>query len=44
MSKTFSQESSDAFHELYKFGISLNKKTHQLVLTDCFEKNFQEMT
>jgi len=30
--------------ELYKVGITQNKKPHQRVLTDCFEKNVEEKT
>jgi len=40
--KTFSQENPEAF--LNFFAITQNKKPHQRVLTDCFEKNFEEKT
>jgi len=43
MSKTFSQESSEVFLNFTKSALR-RKKTHQRVLTDCFEKNFEEKT
>jgi len=36
MSKTFSQQSSETFSELYKIGITLNKKTSPA----CFNRLF----
>jgi len=44
MSKTFSQESSEAFLNFAKSALRRTKKTHQRVLTDSFEKNFEEKT
>jgi len=41
MGKNFSQESSEAFLNLAK---SAEQKTRQRVLTDSFEKNFEEKT
>jgi len=43
MSKTFSQDSSEAFLNFTKSALR-RKKTHQRVLTDCFEKNFEGKT
>jgi len=43
MSKTFSQESSEEFMNFTKSALR-RKKTHQRVLTDCFEKNFGKKT
>jgi len=42
MSKRFSQESSEAFLNFTKLALHRTKKPHQCVLTDCFEKNFEE--
>jgi len=40
MSKTFPQETSEAFFEFQKVCITQNKKKlHQCVLTECFEKH-----
>jgi len=44
MSKTFSQESSEAFLNFAKSALYRTRKTHQRVLTDGFEKNFEEKT
>jgi len=44
MSKAFSQESSEAFPNFTKSALRRKKKTHQRVLTDCFEKNIEEKT
>jgi len=38
MSKTYSQESSEAFLNFTKSALRRTKKTHQRVLTDYFEK------
>jgi len=37
MSKTFSQESSEAFLNFTKSALRRTKTPHQGVLTDCFE-------
>jgi len=42
MSKTFSQRSSEAFLIFTKSALRRTIKTHQRVLTDCFEKNFEK--
>ena len=44
MSKTFPQESSKAFLNLKKSALPRTKKKqlHQRVLTECFEKHFEE--
>ena len=47
MNKTFPQESFEAFLNFTKSALrrtkkKKKKKTHQRVLTDCFEKNFEE--
>jgi len=44
MSKTFSEVSSEAFLNFTKSVFRRTKKNHQRVLTDCFEKNFEENT
>jgi len=50
MSKTFSQESSEAFLNFTKSALRRTKKakqkkeTYQRDLTDCCEKNFEEKT
>jgi len=44
MSKTFSQESSEAFLNFAKSALRRTKKTRQRVLTNSFEKNFKEKT
>jgi len=44
MSKTFSQESSEAFLDLKKSALRRTKKLHQRVLTECFEKHFEKKT
>ena len=41
MSKTFPQESSEAFLNLKSLHYAEQKKLHQLVLTECFEKHFE---
>jgi len=42
MSKTFPQESSEAFLNLKKSALSRTKKLHRRVLTECFEKHFEK--
>jgi len=42
MTKTFPQESSEAFFNLKKSALRRTKKLHQHVLTECFEKHFEE--
>jgi len=42
MSKTFPQESSEAFLNLESLHYADQKKLHQRVLPDCFEKNFEK--
>jgi len=42
MTKTFHQESSEAFLNLKKSALRKTKKIHQRVLTDCFEKHFEK--
>jgi len=44
MSKTFPQESSEAFLNLRKSVLPRTKKLHQPVLTECFEKHFEKKT
>jgi len=44
MSKTFSQESSEAFLNFAKSARRRTRQPHQCVLTDCFEMNFEEKT
>jgi len=44
MSKTFPQESSEAFLNLKKSALRRTKKLHQRVLTECFEKHFEKKT
>jgi len=44
MSKTFSEESSEAFLNFAMSVLRRTKKTRQGILTDCFEKNFEEKT
>jgi len=41
MSKTFPQESSEAFLNLKKSALPRTKKLHQRVLTECLEKHFE---
>jgi len=42
MTKTFSQESSEAFLNFTKSALRRTNKSHQRFLTDCFEENFEE--
>ena len=42
MSKTFPQESSEAFLNLKKSASPRTKKLHQHVLAECFEKHFEK--
>ena len=42
MSKTFPQESSEAFLNLKKPALCRTKKLHQRVLIECFEKHFEK--
>jgi len=44
MSKTFPQESSEAFLNLKSLHYALHskKKLHQRVLTECFEQHFEK--
>jgi len=42
MSKTFPQESSEAFLNLKMSALPRKNKLHQRVLTECFEKHFEE--
>jgi len=42
MSKTFPQVSSEAFLNLKYSALPRTKKLHQRVLTECFEKYFEE--
>jgi len=42
MSKTFPQESSEAFFNLKSLHYAEQKKLHQRFLTECFEKHFEE--
>ena len=42
MSKTFPQESSEAFLNLKSLHYAEQKKLHQRVLTECFEKHFEK--
>ena len=44
MSKTFPQESSEAFFNLKQSALPRTKKLHQRVLTECFEKHFAKKT
>jgi len=46
MSKTFPQESSEAFLIIKKSASprTTKKKLHQRVLTECFEKHFEKKT
>jgi len=44
MGKTFPQESSEAFFNLKSPHYAEQKKLHQLVLTECFEKHFERKT
>jgi len=44
MSKMFSQESSEAFLNFTKSTLHRKIKPQQRVLTDCFEKKFDEKT
>jgi len=44
MSKTFPQESSEAFFNLKKTALRRTRKLHQRVLTECFEKHFEKKT
>jgi len=44
MSKTFPQESSEAFLNLKKSALPRTKKLHQRVITECFEKHFAKKT
>jgi len=43
MSKTFSQENSEAFLN-FTMSALRRKNPHQRVSTDCFEKKFEEKT
>jgi len=43
MSRTFPQESSEAFFNLKKSALR-RKKINQRVLTKCFEKHFEKKT
>jgi len=42
MSKTFPQESFEAFLSLKSLHYAEQKKLHQRVLTECFEKHFKK--
>jgi len=42
MSKTFPQESSEAFSNVKKSALRRTKKLHQCVLTVCFGKHFEK--
>jgi len=42
MSKTFPQESSEAFLNFKKSALPGTKKLHQRVLTKCFERHFEK--
>jgi len=42
LSKTFPQESSEAFFNLKKSALHRTKKYHQRVLRECFEKHFEK--
>jgi len=44
MSKSFPEESSEAFLNLKKSALRRTKKLHQHVLTECFEKHFERRT
>jgi len=44
MSKTFPQESSEAFLNLKNSALPRTKRLHQRVLTECFEKHFEKKT
>jgi len=44
MSKTFPQESFEAFLNLKKSALRRTKKLHQRVLTERFEKDFNKKT
>jgi len=42
MNKTFPQESFEAFLNLKSLHYAEQKKLHQRVLTECFEKHFEK--
>jgi len=44
MSKTFPQESSEAFLNVKSLHYAEQKKINQRVLTKCFEKHFEKKT
>jgi len=44
MSKTFPQDSSEAFLNLKSLHYAEQEKLHQRVLTECFEKHFEKKT
>jgi len=44
MSKTFPQESSEAFLNLKSLHWAEQKKIHQRFSTECFEKHFEKRT
>jgi len=44
MSKTFAQESSEAFFNLKSLHYVGQKILHQRVLTECIEKHFEKKT